>query len=468
MARKMYSGEAEQSVIGAILLQNAVIDSVNSIVEPNDFNETAHRLLYSAILELSIAGKGVDIVSLSDILDEKGISDQCGGLAYIAELARNTPSARNAEMYAKIVADHAKSRRFVQALEGAKLRFVESDIAAEEFVEEAQRDILASVGESSNDEDSQSVADLLPDLVSDVDRRFNSDDSISGYRTGLNTLDEEMNGLETALTVIAGRPGMGKSAFANRLVLGVAQNHKDGCCLIYSMEMTKREVMQRLVAAAGFCPLQAVLRPKTHMEREGQNNWDKLAAGVSRLKELNIQISDRTSLTVPQIAGNARKWRQKYGKVNVIMVDYIQLMNGVGNFGPNNRVAEISQITRDLKNLSKEFDCPVLALSQLSRQLEQRPNKRPVKSDLRESGSIEQDANNILFLYRDEVYHPNTEAKGTIEVIRGKMRNGPEGTTMLTCRLDMMQFFDFNPEDAARIQQAQQQQSKPMASMASF
>lgn len=468
MARKMHSLDAERSVIGAILLQNSAFDAVNSIVEVTDFSNEAHRIIYAAITELSSSGKSIDIVSLSDVIDARGASDQCGGLAYIAEMARNTPSAKNAEAYAKIVADHAKSRRFVQALDGAKMRFVESDSKAEDFVEEAQRDILGSIGGGHDDDSEQSVSELLHGLVEDIDRRFHSDDSISGYRTGLNTLDEEMNGLETALTVVAGRPGMGKSAFANRLVLGVAQNHREGCSLIYSMEMTKREVMQRLVAAAGFCPLQAVLRPKTHMEKDGQNNWEKLSAGVARLKELNIKISDRTSLTVAQISGSARKWRQKYGKINIIMVDYLQLMRGAGVFGPNARVAEISQITRDLKNLSKEFDCPVIALSQLSRNVEQRPNKRPVMSDLRESGSIEQDANNILFLYRDEVYHSNTESKGVIEVIRGKMRNGPEGTTFLTCRLDMMQFFDFNPEDAARIQQASQQAQQPAPSMASF
>ena len=471
MARKMYSLEAEQSVIGACLLNGAVIDSVNSIVRAEDFHEIAHRIIYASIVELSTGGKKPDLVSLSDLMDNRGALEDAGGLAYLAEIARNTPSAHNAEMYASIVARHAKSRRLYGALNAAQQEFLESDVDADEYVEKAQKSILESVGESSDNEDSSSVADLLPDFIADIDRRFNSDESIGGYRSGLNSLDEEMNGFETALTVIAGRPSMGKSAFANRIVLGIAQNHSDGCCLIYSMEMTQQEVMQRLVAAAGFCPLDAIIRPKTRMEREGDSHWDKLSAGAARIKSLNIQISDRPALTVSKIRGNARKWKQKHGRINVIMVDYLQLMEGENRRGGDNRAQEISEITRDLKKLSVELDCPILALSQLNRSLEQRPNKRPVMSDLRESGSIEQDANNILFLYRDEVYHPDTDRKGVTEVIRAKQRNGPVGTTLLNTRLDIMQYFDFNPEDEARMQQAAQQSAmakRSKSAMASF
>ena len=436
-----HSVEAEQSVLGGLLLENASFDRIADRIAETDFYRDEHRRIFRQIRRLLERGKPVDAVTVAESLDTAGEGSETGGLAYLGELAANTPSAANIVRYAEIVRDRALLRQLVTAgdeIADSALNPVGRD--PKQLLDEAEAKVFAiAEGGFRHQTGFQHINPLLTQVVERIQELHDRDNpsEITGIPTGYNDLDNRTSGLQPGdLLIVAGRPSMGKTSFALNMAEHVAIEVGLPVA-VFSMEMGGAQLAMRMLSSVG--------RLDAHRVRTGRLNddeWARLSFALGKMHEAPLYIDETPALNPIDLRARARRLCRQCGKLGLIVIDYLQLMSAA-NGGGENRATEISEISRSLKGLAKELSVPVIALSQLNRSLEQRPNKRPVMSDLRESGAIEQDADVIMFIYRDEVYHPDTPDKCTAEIIIGKQRNGPIGTVRLAFLGEYTRFENF-------------------------
>ena len=420
-----HSVEAEQSVLGGLLLSVDGWDAVSDAVSAEDFYRPAHRLIFRQIALLAEALEPVDPITVADKLEALGELDAAGGLAYLAELAQNTPSASNIRAYAEVVRERAGLRKLIEAAQSiAESGFSPEGRTSHELIAEAETRIMQIAEQGPKAGGPLGVNPLLKGALDRIEELFQSGGDITGLTTGFTQLDRMTSGLQDSdLVIVAGRPSMGKTSFAMNLVEN-AVLAQEKPILVFSMEMPAEQLIIRMLSSVGRIDQTRIRNGKLEQE-----DWPKLTTAMNKLKDVPLFIDDTPALTPAEVRSRVRRVHRENGGLGMIMLDYLQLMRIAGS--SEGRTAEISEISRSLKAIAKEFKVPVVALSQLNRALEQRPNKRPVNSDLRESGAIEQDADVIMFIYRDEVYNEESPDKGTAEIIIGKQRNGPIGTAKL-------------------------------------
>ncbi len=421
-----HSIEAEQSLLGGLMLDHQSWDKIADVVTAQDFYRKDHRLIFGAIASLAEAASPCDVVTVSEFLDNRGELEQAGGLEYLATLANETPGAANARSYARILRERSMLRSLITAgneISGAA--FSTDGRTASEIVDEAERRVFEIAESGSRGRSGfKALKQILPEAVDRIDVLHQSDGDITGISTGYTEFDKLTAGLQPGeLIVIAGRPSMGKTTLA----LNIAENAAIGSQVptaIFSMEMPSQQLAFRMISSLGRVD-------QTHLRtgRFPDEDWSRINTAVQLMSEAPIFIDDTPSLSPTEIRARARRLQREHG-LGLIVVDYLQLMAVPGS--KENRATEISEISRSLKALAKELSLPVIALSQLNRSVEQRADKRPVMSDLRESGAIEQDADLILFIYREEVYNQDTPRKGVADISIAKQRNGPIGDFPLT------------------------------------
>ncbi|MEA5098355.1 MAG: replicative DNA helicase [Burkholderiaceae bacterium] len=424
-----HSIEAEQSVLGGLLLDNAAWDRITDLLREHDFYRYDHRLIFQHIDRLIAASRPADVITVFESLSSVGKADEVGGLSYLNALAQNTPSAANIRRYAEIVRDRGVLRKLITVSdEISGQAFNPQGKEVRQMLDEAESKIFAIAEEGSRGAKGfQEIQPLLTQVLERVDDLYNRDNpsDITGVPTGFTDLDRMTSGLQPGdLIVVAGRPSMGKTAFSVNIGENVAIDSGLPVA-VFSMEMGAAQLAMRMIGSVG--------RLDQHRLRTGRLNdedWPRLTNAIQKMNEAQLYIDETPALSSRDLRGRARRLARQCDRLGLIIVDYLQLMSP--NAPGENRATESSEISRDLKALAKELNCPVIALSQLNRSVEQRPNKRPVMSDIRESGAIEQDADVILFIYRDEVYNPDSPEKGTAEIIIGKQRNGPIGNVRLT------------------------------------
>lgn len=440
-----HSIEAEQSVLGALMLDNALWDIVTDIIDENDFFSRHHRLIYREMQSLISRAQPVDLLTLYDSLKHKKLDEQVGGFAYLAELSKNTPTTANIVAYAQIVRERAVVREMIAV--GNKIVDAGMDTqgrGSEELLDYAEGLVfqIAEKREQSTGT-TYSIARALEVTVNRIEELYNSPHGgVTGIDTGFRALNSRTSGLQNAdLVIIAARPSMGKTTLAMNICENAAML-QDKPVMIFSLEMPAEQLTMRMLSSQSRVPLTKI--------RSGQlddEDWARLSSTMGMLlQKQNIFIDDASGLTPPELRSRARRMYKEHGGLSMIMIDYLQLMRVPEYDG--NRTLEIAEISRSLKALAKELDVPVVALSQLNRALEQRADRRPVNSDLRESGSIEQDADLIMFIYRDEVYNDSSEDKGTAEIIIGKQRNGPIGRVRLAFNGQYSRFDNLDGPDA--------------------
>ncbi|POE07548.1 replicative DNA helicase [Pectobacterium odoriferum] len=436
-----FSLEAEQSVIGALMLENNRWDDVVERIVAGDFYNRAHQQIFKAMQRLVESGQPIDLITLSESIEKapNNLFESIGGFAYLAELAKNTPSAANTNAYAEIVRDRSQARQLISlgkkisadAMSTAQGRIKISDIA--EQAEQA----LFDISEQREAKSETTVQEGLTLVANRLERNFSIPDGITGTPTGYSELDKETCGLQDAdLIILAARPSMGKTSLGLNFAENAIERISDKPIFIFSLEMPTDQLLMRMVASIAGVSVQAM--------RSGQLNdeeWGKIsnALGVMKDWEDRLVIDDNSDLTPSLLRSRLRRFIRKYGKPSLVMVDYLQLMSSPGS---ENRTQEISVISRSLKFIAKYFDVPLLALSQLNRASQTRADKRPTLSDLRDGGSLEQDADMIMFIHREEVYDSNTSDKGLAEIIIGKQRQGPVGTVKLAFDAQYTRFRD--------------------------
>ncbi len=435
-----HSIEAEQSLLGGLMLDNAAWDRIADQVNETDFYRDDHRRIFRHIARLIEAGRPADIVTVFESLEKSSESEQAGGMAYLGEIANSTPSAANIKRYAEIVRERAILRKLVTVgdeIAASALNPLGRE--AKQLLDEAEKKVfeIKDAG-SRTTEGFIPIQPLLGKVVDRIQELYDRDNpsDITGIPTGFTDLDHKTSGLQPGdMVIVAGRPSMGKTAFALNMAEHVALVAGLPVA-IFSMEMPGTQLAMRFLSSVG--------KLDAHRVRTGKLNddeWQRMTYALGKLHEAPIHIDETPALNATELRARARRLYRQCGKLGLIVVDYLQLMSSVGQ--GENRATEISEISRSIKALAKELHVPVVALSQLSRNVEGRPNKRPVMSDLRESGAIEQDADVILFIYRDEVYNPDSPDKGSAEIIIGKQRNGPIGTVKLTFLGEHTRFENF-------------------------
>lgn len=432
--------EAEQSILGSMMLDNRVIDEVSTELETRDFYRSDHQLIYEQIIRLDSKGEAADVVTVSESLTNKGELDKVGGLAYLGALASNTPNAGNVKSYAKIVRERAILRRLIDSANDIiKAAYQPEGREPEEVLDLAEQ-MIFEIAKNNNQAKAgfRKIDNLLAEAVDKIEELFKTKQTVTGVPTGFVDLDKKTSGLQGGdLVIVAGRPSMGKTSFSMNLVEYAAINQNLPVA-VFSMEMPGAQLATRMLAS-----LSRVNSTKLRTGQLDNDDWPKLTSAMGLLQDKSIYIDDTPALSPLEVRTRARRLAAEHEHgLGLIMVDYLQLMRG-SDSSSENRTLEISNITRSLKGLAKELDCPIVVLSQLNRSLEQRPNKRPVMSDLRESGAIEQDADVIMFIYRHEVYEPETDQKGLAEIIIGKQRNGPIGTVRLAFLGEFTRFENY-------------------------
>ena len=424
-----HSIEAEQSVLGGLLLDNAAWDKIADMVSADDFYRFDHRLIFQHIVKLINASRPADVITVFDSLTSAAKAEDAGGITYLNALAQNTPSAANIRRYAEIVRDRGVLRKLITVSdEITSAAFNPQGKEVKQMLDEAESKIFSIAEEGARGSQGfQEIQPLLTQVVERIDELYNRDNQndITGVPTGFVDLDRMTSGLQPGdLIIVAGRPSMGKTAFSVNIGETVAV--ESGLPVaIFSMEMGGTQLAMRMLGSVG--------RLDQHRLKTGRLNdedWPRLTHAIQKMNDAQIYIDETPALNSIELRARSRRLSRTCGKLGLIIVDYLQLMSA--NSPGENRATEISEISRNLKGLAKELNCPVVALSQLNRSLEQRTDKRPVMSDLRESGAIEQDADLILFIYRDEVYNPDSPDKGTAEIIISKQRNGPIGKVRMT------------------------------------
>lgn len=435
-----YSVEAEQSVLGAMLLDAEAVLAAGEILRPEDFYQENHQHIFRTMVELANRGVACDLVTVSEALRQEGRLEAVGGIAYLSDLAAAVPSTANIEYYAHIVSEKSLLRQLIREAN----RIIEQSYAATDeasaILDEAERAIL-NVAQRRGGRDFLPVREALVEAFDRIEYLAQNHGVIPGLSTGFRDLDRLTSGLQPAdFIVVAARPSMGKTSFCLNIAQHVAAVEKRPVAL-FSLEMSREQLVQRLLAAEA-----RISGQKLRTGALDEEDWPRLVAAMGRLAELPIFIDDSPVLTVMDIRAKTRRLVQEHGP-GLVIIDYLQLIQGHGR--TESRQQEISEISRGLKALAREVKSPVVALSQLSRAVEQRVDKRPVLSDLRESGAIEQDADLVAFIYRDEYYNPDTDKKGIAEVIISKQRNGPTGVVQLAFLKDFTLFYNLTLEEPA-------------------
>lgn len=433
-----HSVEAEQAVLGGLMLDNSAWDRIADRVREPDFYRSDHRLVFNALAELARQEKPFDVLTVSEALKNLNKLEDAGGEIYLFQLAKNTPSAANITAYADIVRDRSVLRQLVAtANEVADLAYHPEGRATSEILDEAERKVFTIAEQKTRGEGPMNLSEYLTMATERIDTLYHSEGELAGLSTGFNDFDEMTSGLQDGdLVIVAGRPSMGKTTFA----MNIAENAAikgDKPVLVFSMEMPGDHLALRMMSSLG--------RIDQHKVRTGKladDDWPRLTSAVSMLSEAKMFIDDTPALSPTEVRARARRVARQHG-IGLIVLDYLQLMQIPSS--KEGRTQEISEISRSLKAIAKELSVPVIALSQLNRSLEQRNDKRPVMSDLRESGAIEQDADLIAFIYRDEVYNEDSPDKGSAEVIIAKQRNGPIGKVRLTFLGQYTRFENFVP-----------------------
>jgi replicative DNA helicase len=442
-----YSIEAEQATLGGLMLDNSTWDQIADRIGDDDFYQSNHRHIFQAIRRLAEQDSPFDVVTLAEWLESHNRLEDVGGMPYLGLLARDTPSAANIRAYADIVRERSILRQLIRIgteiadsayhTEGRNSREL-VDLAEERVFAIAERGARAGKGFIG-------INELLARTVDRIDTLFQLDNPVTGLPTGWNDFDEMTAGLQQGdLIIVAGRPSMGKTTFAMNIAENAAMSTDPKTkqrvpVAVFSMEMPGEHLAMRMMSSLG--------RIDQHRIRTGKledDDWPRLTSAITMLNEARLFIDDSSALTPTELRARARRLQREHGQLGLVIIDYIQLMQVPGN--TENRAMEVAEISRSLKALAKELNVPVIALSQLNRSLEQRGDKRPVMSDLRESGSLEQDADVICFIYRDEVYNPDSPDKGTAEIIISKQRNGPIGTARLTFLGQYTRFENFAPD----------------------
>ena len=439
-----HSIEAEQSVLGGLLLENGAWDKIGDLIREDDFYRYDHRMIYQHIQRLIGKSHPADVITVFESLQTADKAEEVGGLPYLNALASSVPSAANVRRYAEIVRDRAVLRKLVTvADEISGNAYNPQGKDTKQLLDEAESKIFSIAEEGARGGTGfQNLPVVLSQVVTRIDELYHRADSsdVTGVPSGFSDMDNMTSGLQPGdLIVVAGRPSMGKTAFS--LNIGEHVAIEQGLPVaVFSMEMGASQLALRLLSSVGKLDQQ-----RLRTGRLQNDDWPKLTSAIQRMQDAQMFIDETPALNSLELRARARRLARQCGKLGLIVIDYIQLM--AANSSGENRATEISEISRGLKALAKELHCPVIALSQLNRSLEQRPNKRPIMSDLRESGAIEQDADVILFIYRDEVYNPDTQDKGTAEIIIGKQRNGPIGTVRMTFLKEQTKFTNFMSAD---------------------
>jgi len=413
-----HSIEAEQGVLGGLMLDNVAWDLIAEVVAAQDFFKREHRLIYQAIQSLAASDTPFDVLTIAESLPEIA---EVGGLAYLSDLARNTPSVANIHAYAEIVRERAHLRQLIMLGHECSRSATAPQASSVQVQEEFEQKLFA-LGQGLAPNRFVDVTDALMNVLEQVDFNFNHGNGVTGVPSGLLDLDQKTGGFQDAdLVIVAARPSMGKTSLALNIVDAVLAQDPANSVQIYSLEMPAQALMYRMIAILGQMDVARLMRGQLDDE-----DWSRLSAAVAKINQYGerLVVDDSAGLTPAALRARVRRAARRYGKPRLIMVDYLQLMQCPGK---ENRNLEIAAISAGLKAVAKEFNCPVIALSQLNRSLENRPNKRPHNGDLRESGALEQDADLTLFIYRDEVYHPDSDDQGIAELIIGKHRNGPTG-----------------------------------------
>jgi replicative DNA helicase len=435
------SVDAEQAVLGGLMLSPDSLDKVADRLGEQDFYRKDHRLIWRAITELAAKGMPCDAVTLGDWFEANGLGEMVGGASYLIDLANTTPSAANITAYAEIVREKSVLRQLIDAGTGiAEDGYQPEGMGVQEVLERAEQAVF-KIAESGarGKKDTVSMREAVKDAFRILSERFENKGQLTGVSTGFSDLDELTSGLQPSdLIIVAARPSMGKTAFSVNIAEAVAMRGKKAVA-IFSMEMSASQLAFRMISSVGRIHAQ-------HL-RNGdlaEEDWPRVTNAIALLSEAKIFIDDTPGLSPVEMRSRSRRLHREHGGLGLIVIDYLQLMQVPGN--KENRATEISEISRSLKGLAKELQCPVIALSQLNRSLEQRADKRPMMSDLRESGAIEQDADVIMFIYRDEYYNKESPDKGLAEIIIGKQRNGPTDTVKLAFLGHYTKFENYAPD----------------------
>ncbi|CAA3710254.1 Replicative DNA helicase [Candidatus Portiera aleyrodidarum] len=419
-----HSLEAEQAILGGLMLDNEAWKKISEIIIKDDFYSIEHKYIFDAIKDRAEKNKIIDIVTVAESLVKKNKLDKIGGISYLAELSRKNHTIHNIIAYADIVKECSSLRKIIMISNKiAKEAFNQKGKNVQEIIKKAEK-LIFTISESKyRVKNLVNINEVLNRTIERINKIYSTKSSMTGLLTGFNELDKMTSGFQRSdLIIIAGRPSMGKTSFAMNIIEYFIKNNKEDPVIIFSMEMPAEQIILRMLSSLGRIDQNNIRKGKI-----GEEDWLKLTESLKLIKNCKLFIDDTPILTPIEIRKKIRRCIRDTGKISLIMIDYLQLMH-VSSSILYNRTAEISEISRSLKSIAKEFNCPVLAISQLNRSLEQRINKRPIISDLRESGAIEQDADLILFIYRDEVYNGESlDNKGIAELIIGKQRNGPIG-----------------------------------------
>ena len=428
-----HSVEAEQSVLGSILLDKEAMISVSETLVPEDFYKEAHKVIYESMLKLYNSQSEIDLITLTDELRDQGYLDDIGGIAYITSLSTVVPTTSNIKYYVNIVKEKSISRQLISAANDIINLGYDGSAKVEYVLENAEKKIF-DISQERATNDFQPINQVISEALSMLEKLYEEKNDVTGLTTGFRDLNKKINGLQRSdLLLIAARPAMGKTAFALNLVQNAALKG-DASVAVFSLEMSKEQLVQRMIASQSTVELK-----KIKTGTLAANDWPRITDGMAVLSGAKIHIDDTPGIKISELRSKCRKLKIEKG-LDLVLIDYLQLMEGEGQ--NESRQQEIAKISRSLKILAKELDCPVVALSQLSRAPEQRADHRPMLSDLRESGSIEQDADIVMFLYRDEYYNPDTEKKNIGEVIVAKNRHGETGTVELVWFGGIQKFAD--------------------------
>ena len=428
-----HSVEAEQSVLGSILLDKEAMISVSETLVPEDFYKEAHKVIYESMLKLYNSQSEIDLITLTDELRDQGYLDDIGGIEYITSLSTVVPTTSNIKYYVNIVKEKSISRQLISAANDIINLGYDGSAKVEYVLENAEKKIF-DISQERATNDFQPINQVISEALSMLEKLYEEKNDVTGLTTGFRDLNKKINGLQRSdLLLIAARPAMGKTAFALNLVQNAALKG-DASVAVFSLEMSKEQLVQRMIASQSTVELKKI---KTGTLAD--NDWPRITDGMAILSGAKIHIDDTPGIKISELRSKCRKLKIEKG-LDLVVIDYLQLMEGEGQ--NESRQQEIAKISRSLKILAKELDCPVVALSQLSRAPEQRADHRPMLSDLRESGSIEQDADIVMFLYRDEYYNPDTEKKNIGEVIVAKNRHGETGTVELVWFGGIQKFAD--------------------------
>ncbi|WP_215145403.1 replicative DNA helicase [Exiguobacterium qingdaonense] len=433
-----HSVEAEQAVLGAIILDSDRLITASERVDPDDFYRVSHQRIFEAMLKINDRGELVDLVTLSSELQAQGIIDEIGGLNYLAEVAESVPAIGNIGYYLNVVDQKAALRRLIRTATNIVSDGYERQDEVDSVLSDAERNIL-KVSQRKGQSSFHPIGSVLSDAYSTIEKLHQSSGEITGIATGFTDLDKMTAGFQrNDLIIVAARPSVGKTAFALNISQNVAVRTGENVA-IFSLEMGAEQLVMRMLCAEGNIDAQRLRTGRLEAE-----DWGRLSLAMSSLSQAGIYIDDTPGLRVNEIRAKCRRLKQEHG-LGMIMIDYLQLIVGNGKPGEN-RQQEVSEISRTLKAIARELQVPVIALSQLSRGVESRQDKRPMMSDIRESGAIEQDADIVAFLYRDDYYDKESEDANTIEIIIAKQRNGPTGTVKLSFRKEYNKFVNMETQ----------------------